>query len=76
MRKRITIKLEESVYDELYRLVGKQHIDQFIENSLLLHVVDSTLDDGYQAMAADRERETEAIEWTNGRLGDSNDVAR
>lgn len=76
MRKRITITLEETVYDGLYRLGGKQHIDQFINDLLRPHIVDTTLDDGYQAMAADKEREAEAMEWTTGRLVDLDGVAR
>jgi hypothetical protein len=30
-----------------------------------LHALDSSLDDGYEAMAADVERESEALEWCN-----------
>lgn len=69
MRKRMTITLDEAVYDGLYRHIGKQHINQFIEDLLRPHVVGTTLDDGYQAMAADKEREAEATEWSNALLG-------
>lgn len=76
MRKRITITLDEAVYDGLYRHVSKQHISQFIEDLLRPHVVDATLDDGYQAMAADKEREAAAIEWSNARLVDLDGTTR
>ena len=40
------------------------------------HVMDTTLDDGYQAMAADQEREAEAIEWCNALAEDIADETR
>lgn len=66
MLKRTTITLNEVVYDGLYRHVGQQYINQFIEDSLQPHFFDSALDDGYQAMAADKEREAEAIACSIG----------
>ena len=63
MHKRMTITLDEVVYDGLYRTVGKRRISQFIEDLLRPHVLDSALDDGYRAMAADVSREQEAQEW-------------
>ena len=32
------------------------------------HVLDTSLDDGYRAMAADKECEAEAMEWSNALL--------
>ena len=32
--------------------------------------VDASLDNGYEAMAADRKRETEAAEWCNALIED------
>ena len=40
------------------------------------HVVDTSLDDGYRAMAADKEREAEAMEWCNALAGDMADATR
>ncbi len=56
MHKRMTITLDEAVYDGLYRTVGKQRMSQFIEDLLRPLVVDTPLDDGYRAMAADKAR--------------------
>jgi hypothetical protein len=56
MHKRMTITLDEAVYDGLYRTVGKRRMSQFIEDLLRQHVVDTALDNGYQAMAADKSR--------------------
>jgi predicted CopG family antitoxin len=65
MHKRMTITLDEDVYDGLYRTVGKRQMSQFIEDLLRPHVLDTALDDGYRAMAADAERESEAQDWCN-----------
>ena len=48
-------------------------MSQFIENLVRPHVLDTTLDDGYRAMAADKEREAEALEWCNALVGDIED---
>ncbi len=76
MHKRITITLDEAVYEGLQRKVGKRRISQFIEELLRPHVLDSALDDGYRAMAADGEREAEALEWCDALAGDTADEAR
>ncbi len=65
MRKRMTIMLDEAVYEGLNRTVGKRRMSQFIEDLLRPHVLDISLDDGYQAMAADEAREVEAQDWCN-----------
>ena len=76
MHKRMTITLDEAVYDGLYRTVGKRRMSQFIEDLLRPHVVDTSLDDGYRAMAADKAREADAMEWCNAIIGDMADAAR
>ncbi len=76
MHKRMTIMLDEDVYDGLYRLVGKRRISQFVSDVLRPHVSDQSLDDGYRAMAADGEREDEAREWLAALANDSIDAAR
>ncbi|MBW6519949.1 MAG: hypothetical protein K0A99_02915 [Desulfoarculaceae bacterium] len=63
MHKKMTISLDEAVYEGLYRTIGRRHMSRFIEDLLRPHVLDSSLDAGYKAMAADRERESEAKEW-------------
>ena len=76
MRKKMTITLDEAVYEGLYRTVGKRRMSQFIEDLLRPHVMDTALDDGYRAMAADQEREAEAIAWCNAIGADTSDEAR
>ena len=76
MHKKMTISLDESVYDGLCRTIGRRHMSQFIEDLLRPHVLGSALDDGYKAMAADQEREADAMGWCNALGVDMADEAR
>ena len=76
MHKRMTITLDETVYDGLYRIVGKRHMSQFIEDLVRPHVLDTNLDDGYKAMALDQAREAEALEWCESLIKDGVDETR
>ena len=76
MHRKMTITLDEAGYEGLYRIVGKRRMSQFIEDLVRPHVVDTALDDGYRAMAADSARETEALEWCNALTSDMADAAR
>ena len=74
MRKRMTISIDETVYDGLVRVIGCRKISQFLENLARSYVVNDDIVSGYQAMAADTERE--ALEWGNALIGDAINVAR
>jgi len=50
MHKKMTITLDEEVYEGLWRTIGKRKMSQFIEDLLRLHVTAKSLDDGYKAM--------------------------
>ena len=76
MHRKMTITLDEAVYEGLYRIVGRRKMSQFIENLVRPHVVDTSLDNGYRAMAADKVREAEAVEWCNAIAGDMANAAR
>ncbi len=70
MQRKLTITLDEEVYQGLHRVVGRRHISQFIEGLVRPHVVAADLDAGYRAMAEDEERETEALAWSEDTIGD------
>ena len=76
MHRKMTITLDEAVYEGLYRTVSNRRMSQFIEDLVRPHVVDTSLDEGYWAMAADEAREAEALEWCNALAGDMDDAAR
>jgi predicted CopG family antitoxin len=71
MQKKLTISLNELVYDELCRVVGRGNISKFIENLVKPQLKANDLDAAYSEMAADSVREQEALEWSNAVVGDS-----
>ena len=76
MHRKMTITFDEDVYEGLYRTVGKRRMSQFIEDLVRPYVLDVAMDEGYQAMAADKDRETEAMEWSNAMMADMANEAR
>jgi hypothetical protein len=76
MQKRMTITLDETVYDGLMRIVGRGKVSQFLESLARPHVMDASMDEGYRAMNNDTQREAEAAEWINGLIADSANAAR
>jgi predicted CopG family antitoxin len=77
MQKRMTITMDEDVYEGLFRVIGRGKVSQFLQELARPHVIQSaTLDDGYRAMAADADREAEAAEWINGLIADTENAAR
>jgi len=71
MQKKMTISLNEVVYDELCRVVGRGNISKFIENLIRPQLKVNDLDAAYSEMAADSVREQDALEWSNAVVGDS-----
>ena len=69
MRKRLTITLDEAVYEALHQKIGRGNISRFIENLARPYVVES-LEAGYQAMARDEVREREALAWSEMAVAD------
>lgn len=70
MHKKLTITLEESVYNKLYLLIGRGNISRFIESLIKPHLIADNLEEAYRVMAMDEEREREALEWSEGTVGD------
>ena len=68
--KKLTITVDEEVYDGLHRIVGRRRISRFINELAKPHVVEHGLEEGYRAMAADEAREGEAKEWVEGLISD------
>jgi len=76
MQKKLTITIDEKVYQGLYSSVGPRHISKFIGNLLRPHVLIPDMEAAYQEMAEEEEREAEALDWTESALGDIRDEAR
>jgi predicted CopG family antitoxin len=76
VRKKLTITVDEEVYEGLHRVVGRRRISRFLTELARPHVVQDDLAEGYRAMAADEEREREAMEWIEGLISDVPDDPR
>jgi predicted CopG family antitoxin len=76
VQKKLTITVDEQVYEGLHRVVGRRHISQFIERLVRPHVIQDHLDEAYRLMAQDEEREVEAAEWAEATITDVADEPR
>lgn len=76
MSKKLTITLDEPVYEGLMRVAGRGKISRYIESLIRPHVTDPSLEAGYRRMAEDEAHEAEALEWSEGLIGDVADEPR
>jgi len=76
VHKKLTITVDEQVYEGLHRVIGRQKISQFIETLVRPHVAPQDLAAAYRDMAADEDREAEALEWAEATSRDVADEAR
>lgn len=76
MRKKLTITLDERVYDGLHTLVGRGRLSRFIESLLRPYVLGPDLDAAYRQMAQEEAREAEALTWAESAVRDVADEAR
>ncbi|MBI3821874.1 MAG: addiction module antitoxin [Planctomycetes bacterium] len=76
MQKKLTITIDERVYDGLHAVVGRRRISGFIEKLVRPHVIRKDLEDAYKEMAQDEAREAEALAWAEGTVGDVADETR
>jgi predicted CopG family antitoxin len=70
MHRTLTISLPDDVYQGLRAKVGEDNMSQFIADAVRPHVSTDDLERAYREMAADEEREREALEWLEADLGD------
>ncbi len=74
MHKKMMISIDEDIYTGLLRAVGRGNISRFFEDLARPFVVGEALDGAYREMAADAQREAEALEWCNGLVGDAHET--
>ena len=75
MQKKLTITIDEGVYEGLHKVIGPRKISKFVEELVRPHVIRPNLEAAYAEMAKDEEREKEALEWAEGLIGDASDEA-
>ena len=70
MVKKLTITMDDWVFEAMHNLVGRGRISKFIESLVRPHVLAADLEAGYRRMAQDEEHEAAALEWIEGTVGD------
>lgn len=73
MQRKLTLTIDEQVYEGLYTVIGRRNISRFIEDLVRPYVIHSDLETDYMLMAQDEEREAEALEWAEATIGDVSD---
>jgi len=73
MQKKLTITLDEEVYQGLRDVIGPGKISRFVEKLVRPHVIKPQLESAYEALAKDEAREAEAIEFCEVLIGDFGD---
>jgi predicted CopG family antitoxin len=66
MAKKLTILIDDAVYEGLHRVVGRGSISKFIEDLARPQVAQRDLTEQYKQAARDSAREKEARAWTEG----------
>ena len=76
MQKKLTVTIDEEVYEGLRTVIGPRKISRFIEDLVRPHVLKKDMYAAYKEMASDQIRESEALEWAEGTTGDFRDEKR
>jgi predicted CopG family antitoxin len=70
MQKKLTVTIDEEVYNGLREVIGPGKISRFIEDLVRPHVTKKDIYAAYKEMAADEVRDSEALEWAEATFGD------
>ena len=69
MRRKLTLSIDEEVYNALYQKIPPRGISKFIEDTIRPYLIsDAKLAEAYMEASFDEEREFEAEEWTEALL--------
>ena len=71
MVRKLTITVDEDVYDGLRQIVGPRRISRFLNDLARPLVTHEALLAGYREMAADSVQEKEAEDWCEALIGDA-----
>ncbi len=72
MRRKLTITIDEEIYKGLHKFIGKRKISRFIEEATRPYITEKLYEKGYAEMANDKDREKEALEWSEAFIEDIN----
>jgi predicted CopG family antitoxin len=76
VQKKLTITIDEEVYEGLHRIIGPRKISRFVQELVRPHVVRPNLEAAYAEMAKDKRREKEAEEWAESTFKDFSDETK
>jgi hypothetical protein len=68
--RKLTILLDEQVYERLHAVAGRRRVGRLVEQLVRDRLLREDLDSGYSEMAADEGREAEAFTWAEATLAD------
>ncbi len=68
--KKLTLTVDDDVYEGLHSRVGAGRISRFVNDLVRPLVSEEALLQGYREMAVDEAREQEADEWCEGLIAD------
>ncbi len=63
MQKKLTITIDEDVYEGLHKRIGRRKISKFVQELVRPYVIRPDLESAYAEMAKDKKREKEATRW-------------
>ena len=63
MQKKLTLTIDEEVYEGLHKTIGPGKISKFVEELVRPHVIRTNLELAYSQMSKDKKREAEALDW-------------
>lgn len=70
MQKKLTITIDEEVYEGLHKAIGPRKISKFVEELVRPHVVRPNLELAYAQMSKDKRREAEALDLAEATFRD------
>jgi len=76
MQKKLTLTIDEEVYNGLRAVIGPGKISRFIQELVRPHVVRNDIYAAYKEMSVDQALESEALEWAEGTFGDIDNEER
>jgi predicted CopG family antitoxin len=69
MSKKLTITVDDEVYEGLHSRIGRRRISRFLNDLARPHVAQRDITEEYKAMAADQERDSDTMDWVEGSTG-------
>jgi hypothetical protein len=75
MTRKLTLSIDDRVYDGLHAVAGRGNIGEFLEDLARPFVVSESLSAAHAEMTADKGRDAEADEWCEALAADGADAA-